>query len=669
MKTVPRVLLVGAGCFGQNHLRVLKDLAYQSRVELVGVVVRDAAHRRHITKEYDVTTYPRLTKKLLKNVDAVDIVTPPETHFDLVKKCLQYADVFVEKPLAMNAADAHRLEKMARRYKRTLTVGHIFRFHPVSLKLKALLPRKGIPSKINGSFVNPVSSDQDREPSLELLHLFDVIDFLWSKRHTMVSARSEGRVSVVHVRYGKNTDAHFVLGWRGNTKERTLIFKYPQLTVQADFLADTVTVSRKSVSKKYKCPPVEEPLRKELVSFLKAVAGVGKNEASAVMAARIVSIAEQAIPKSKHVPRIAVIGGGIFGTSVAAELSVFGDVSIFEKNAELLQEGSYVNCYRHHHGYHYPRSDETVVDVQCSRIPFEKIFKDALLHTPTYYALAKEGSYVSVKEFLAFCKKHNLPYKKSFPQGHLLAKKEINLSIRVPEPSYDYGKLKEITTKRLDAMPNIDIRYNTLVTGITFDTKGAKAITYRSTDPASSRHREKRQKFDIVVNATYANINRFARWLDFETYPIRVDLAEVVVIKLPIPPISITVIDGPFATLMPIDKPGEFVLYHVKESILDRYVPANGLVKKFPKGYSNQEAILAESAKFFPILKKATIVESRIVHRGVLAYHEHDDARVADLIEHGFGCWSILSGKILSSVMTAKRLSRIIRNLPPQTDI
>ena len=61
------------------------------------------------------------------------------------------------------------------------------------------------------------------------------------------------------------------------------------------------------------------------------------------------------------------------------------------------------------------------------------------------------------------------------------------------------------------------------------------------------------------------------------------------------------------------------------------------------------------------ILKEAEIIESRIVNRGVQANVEHSDARVADLIEHGFGCWSILSGKILSSVTLSKRLAEIIR--------
>ena len=167
--------------------------------------------------------------------------------------------------------------------------------------------------------------------------------------------------------------------------------------------------------------------------------------------------------------------------------------------------------------------------------------------------------------------------------------------------------------------------------------------------------------FDFVINATYANLNDLTSWLSLPKKNIRIDLVEVVVITLAKDPISLTIIDGPFATLIPTGNRHEFTLYHVTESILDRYVPENGRVRKTKKITSNREKILSESMKYFPMLKDAVITESRFVHRAVHANREHDDSRAVDLIDHGFGCFSILSGKILTSVSTAKKISEIIQ--------
>lgn len=661
-KKLPKILLIGSGSFGRNHIRVLKELATQKKIDFIGVLVRDGKKREIIKKEFGVETFGTASPNFLKQIDAVDIATPPETHFELVKKCLCYTNVFVEKPLAMNEVHARKLEEMAKMYKRNLTTGHIFRFHPVTEKLKKLLQGKAMPKKITGSFINPIESDKGREPSLELLHLFDVVDFLWDKQPKFISARKEKRISVIDLRYGGPCDTRFILGWLGDNKKRIIKFIYPNYVLEANFISNSINIIRKTRQKTYACPIVEEPLHKELSDFIRILEAKKNHQGNSSIGARVVSVAEKAIPKQKSSPRIAVIGGGIFGTSIAAELGKFASVTLFEKNSELMREGSLINCFRHHYGYHYPRSDETVVDVQRSRADFEEIYENALIRTiPTYYGLAKKGSFVNVREFITFCKKHALPYELSYPSGDLLLKKEMDLCIEVPEPSYHYEKLKKITDERLAAMPNVDIVYNTIANKCTLEDDSSKILTF-----IKKGGTPKKQKFDFVINATYANINRFAHWLGFEKYPLRVDLAEVLILKLPIDPVSITVIDGPFATLMPTGNPNEFTLYHVTESILDRYVPLDGLLKKPRVGKSNAEAIFKESLKFFPILKKAEIVESRIVHRGVIAHREHDDIRVADLIEHGFGCWSILSGKILSSVTTAKRIAEIIRHSVPE---
>ena len=655
---IPKILLVGTGRFGRHHLRNLKELHDAGTIELIGAVIRNQEKRKVIESEFDIRTFSSLSNKILKEVDAVDIVTPPETHYALVKKCLEHTNVLVEKPLALRHDHAAELESLAKSKGRMLMVGHIFRFHPVSDELKKLFGASGMPQKIKGEFINPVSSDQDRDPAFELPHLFDIVDYLWRTEPDSVMPHHDGRMSSIDFHYANGTRAHFALGWEGDEKKRLLKFEYPKRTVIADYEKGEITITSSGKERKIVTQNAE-PLKRELESFIAALSDYDKNPVGPDVGARIVSIAQRSNARAKKKPRVAVIGGGIFGCNIALELGEFGSVTLFERNAELMAEGTYITQYRHHHGYHYPRSDETVIEVQNTRADFEEIFDEAIMYTyPTYYGLAKEGSYVNAEEFMEFCKKHKLPYKKKAPKGDLLNVADMEMCIEVKEPSYKHSILKEIMEKKLSKNKNISIKRSATVTSCDFLNDGMKRITFADKDGAVVE-----QEFDFVINATYANINTFANWLKFDACPIRVDLVEVVIVRLPIDPVSVTVIDGPFATLMPTGNPNEFTLYHVKESIVDRYVPATGLLKKRPLVRSKQKAILDESMRYFPILKSAEVVESRIVHRGVPAYREHDDARVAEIRSHGFGCWSVLSGKILSSVSVAKRISDILRRL------
>lgn len=658
MKEIPKILLVGAGRFGLNHIRVLKSLEHNKLISFVGVVVRNKDKREKIAKDYGIKVYSNIKQDLLESVDAVDIVTPPETHYNIVKKCLPYCDVFVEKPVTIKKKDVDTLASLANKSNRVFVVGHIYRYHDVVKKLKSLVDDKGIPKKIIGSFINPAKSDQGREISIELLHLFDIIDFLWNKDPKVVFSTKNNRLNMVDMRLSNENEIHLTLGWKGEDKIRNLKLEYLNEFFQVDLIENSI-IQKKTTGElinEYHFKEIEEPLHCELIDFVKKI-GKNKKYTNIDLAKRVLFTAIDAIPKRNiKKPKIAIIGGGIFGTSVAMELGSFCDVTLFEKNDELLQEGTLINQFRHHYGYHYPRSDETVIDVQKSRADFENIFKKALfIDSPTYYAISKKDSKVNVEEFIKFCKKHKLPYKKEYPPKNFLSRDEIDLSIRVPEPSYRHKVLKSIVKNKIKTLPNINVCLGAIVSGCNIDKNGKKNISY------SIKNISKSDKFDFVINATYANINRFVNWLNFDKCPIRVDLAEVIIIKLPVKPVSVTVIDGEFATLMPTGNKNEFTLYHVKESIIDRYVPVDGLIKKVTDYRSKREAIFNESLKFFPILKSAEFVENRIVHRGVQAYHEHDDSRVADLINHGFGCWSILSGKILSSVTTAKRLKEMIK--------
>ena len=66
----------------------------------------------------------------------------------------------------------------------------------------------------------------------------------------------------------------------------------------------------------------------------------------------------------KNKEKIAIIGSGIFGCTLALVLSKKYDVSIFEIKNDILNEASKMNQFRFHLGFHYPRSQSTIKEIQ-----------------------------------------------------------------------------------------------------------------------------------------------------------------------------------------------------------------------------------------------------------------------------------------------------------------
>ena len=89
------------------------------------------------------STRPRVVddfRDALPHVDAVDIVTPADSHRAVAEAGLAAGrHCFVEKPLAVSVAEGRALAAAAAAAGRVVQVGHIFRFHPVTATLRTAL--------------------------------------------------------------------------------------------------------------------------------------------------------------------------------------------------------------------------------------------------------------------------------------------------------------------------------------------------------------------------------------------------------------------------------------------------------------------------------------------------------------------------------------------------
>jgi predicted dehydrogenase len=155
-----RAAVVGVGYLGRFHAQKYAQLA---DCALVGIVDNQPEAAARVAAEVQAPAYCDF-HELLGKVDAVSVVTPTPTHYDIARAFLETgAHVLVEKPITETTEQAERLISAARQYARVLQVGHLERFNPTILAAESLLTRPRFiechrlaPFKERGTDVNVV---------------------------------------------------------------------------------------------------------------------------------------------------------------------------------------------------------------------------------------------------------------------------------------------------------------------------------------------------------------------------------------------------------------------------------------------------------------------------------------------------------------------------------
>jgi len=136
-----RFAVIGLGDFGARHLDVLAGL---DGVEVVALVSRSDTRARGLAERYGVPhVFPSVPEMLQAvELDAVHVVTDDNRHFEPVMAALRAGvDVFVEKPLSHDLAEARQMVALAQELGRKLMVGHILRFDTRCAAIKGSIDR------------------------------------------------------------------------------------------------------------------------------------------------------------------------------------------------------------------------------------------------------------------------------------------------------------------------------------------------------------------------------------------------------------------------------------------------------------------------------------------------------------------------------------------------
>jgi predicted dehydrogenase len=285
-----RVLLVGLGRWGEKHLRVLTELGVEVWVADLSEERRAFAVRAGVAPEHAVTEF----RAALPQVDAVDVVTPADSHLAVAGECLRAGKAcFVEKPLAHTVADGRTLAGVQQDTGGVLQVGHIFRFHPVTETLREWLSsgRLGAVRYCTGRFAGFKRPRTDVGVTMtDALHYFDLFGHLLDTAPTAVTAtlrdhlgRGMDDCSFSTVEYGA-IPAFIEAGYFAPGTHRDCVIVGESMTLAADFGSSEVTVHANRhvhTAGGWQAPEGAvqtvkssgpEPLRREIELFLDAAA-------------------------------------------------------------------------------------------------------------------------------------------------------------------------------------------------------------------------------------------------------------------------------------------------------------------------------------------------------------------------------------------------------------
>jgi predicted dehydrogenase len=138
-KSVLKVGIVGCGKIADSHASQVKRIP---GCEIVGVCDRELLMAQQLYERFPIKAFYRNVTELLAQAqpDVVHITTPPQSHYEIAKTCLEWGcHVYVEKPFTVDASEAESLIGLAQRKRLKITAGHDDQFRPATRRMRSLI--------------------------------------------------------------------------------------------------------------------------------------------------------------------------------------------------------------------------------------------------------------------------------------------------------------------------------------------------------------------------------------------------------------------------------------------------------------------------------------------------------------------------------------------------
>lgn len=244
-----------------------------------------------------------------------------------------------------------------------------------------------------------------------------------------------------------------------------------------------------------------------------------------------------------------IIGGGLYGLYAARFCGRKGErVLLLENDAAPFSRATTINQARIHMGYHYPRSLSTAKRSAGYFVRFVEEFSPTIKYDfDKVYATSANFSWTAAEEFRRFCRAADIPCEDVSPEKYFNPGM-CDGAFMTKEYTYDAVLLRRQLMEDLTVLPNVQLRFSSPVTAIE-----QKETHWQVTTATGSV-----ELADYVLNAGYASVNEINALAGFEPFNIKYELCEMILCeaKGPLATVGITVMDGPFFSIMPFGRTG-----------------------------------------------------------------------------------------------------------------
>lgn len=354
--------------------------------------------------------------------------------------------------------------------------------------------------------------------------------------------------------------------------------------------------------------------------------------------------------KRKH---ILIIGAGIHGVAIALALSSNHDVTMVDANKDILMGASNATHNRIHLGYHYPRSKTTIRECQVGYDYFVNEYADCLNFPDFYYAIDKKSK-ISAHQFKTTMLGENLPCDTDFPDVSFLNRTHIEDSFKVKEAYFNVLKLREKLNAKLSAS-SINRHMNFNIDGVERDGKKLRLL--------NSQKAPLDLDVDLIVNCTYTYSNNILRVFGIDTNLTEYEFeeTEIAVVNSEIDIPAMTIMDGPFISIMPYGShKNKFLVYDVVHSVMSR--ERGFFFTKTDHGNrSNWSRMLEHGKKYYPFFDKLKYEYSIYSHRPI-PKNNKGDSRTTRTIKENYDIdfFSIKEGKFISAPTVALQFKEMV---------
>ena len=245
---VIKVGVIGYGYWGPN---IVRNFHGQERSRVVAVCDKSAKSLQRVRQAFPDMPTTSDCRELLTSpeIDAVAVVTPVWTHFELAKTALENGKhVFVEKPFTCTTAQGEELIELAERKNLKIMVDHTFLFTGAVKRMKEMIDDGTLgdlyyydSTRVNlGLFQHDVNVLWDLAP-----HDLSIMDYLIKEKPEAVVATGERHlngvadIAFMTLYYPDNMIGHINVNWLSPVKVRTtLIGGEKKMMVWNDLEAD-----------------------------------------------------------------------------------------------------------------------------------------------------------------------------------------------------------------------------------------------------------------------------------------------------------------------------------------------------------------------------------------------------------------------------------------------